>query len=268
MSSLYSDNSLPRGIWALPFVVIFLSAPLWLHWWEPELFLAINHACAHLPMAVWTGLSVLGNGWGVLAITSPLLVRKPRLLWAWLCAAPFAIVFARLGKGLIVSPRPAAEIDNTLMYIAGEKLELVSMPSGHTLTAFAVATSLYFAIDARRRRAFLWLWLLAALVGLSRIAVGAHWAGDVAVGAGLGMLAGLMGHVLLQRLNAAYFDPKGWRLRCVAAALLMTIYTLLTEVLDFDENTVVQRMLAMLAATMLVVFIRQNMGHARVKKAQ
>jgi hypothetical protein len=65
---------------------------------------------------------------------------------------------------------------------------------------------------------------------------------------------------VLQRLNDAYFDPKGWRLRCIAAALVLTIYTLLTEVLDFDENTVVQRMLAMLAATMLVVFIRQNMG--------
>ena len=265
MSTLWtSDLGQHRWVWALPFAVIFLSAPLWLHWWEPQLFLAINYACAHLPMAVWTGVSVLGNGWGVFAITSPLLVRQPRLMWAWLCAAPFAIVFARLGKGWIVSPRPAAEIDNTLMHIAGEKLELVSMPSGHTLTAFAVATSLYFAIDARRRHAFLWLWLLAALVGLSRIAVGAHWAGDVAVGAGLGMLAGLMGHVLLQRLNAAYFDPTGWRLRCVAAALVLTIYTLLTEVLDFEENTVVQRMLAMLAATMLVVFIRQNMG-ARVR---
>jgi membrane-associated phospholipid phosphatase len=173
------------------------------------------------------------------------------------------MVFARLGKGLIVSPRPAAEIDNTLMHMAGEKLELVSMPSGHTLTAFAVATSLYFAIDAPRRRSFLWLWLIAALVGLSRIAVGAHWAGDVAVGAGLGILAGLMGHVLLQRVDSSYLDPKGWRLRCVAAALVFTVYTLVTDVLDFEENTVVQRMLAMLAATMLVVFIRQNLNARR-----
>ena len=247
-----------RWLWALPFLVIFFSAPLWLHWGEPALFLAINHACAFLPMPFWTGLSVFGNGWGVLAITSPLLVRQPRLMWAWLCAAPFAMVFSRLGKGLIVSPRPAAEIDNTLLFMAGEKLELVSMPSGHTLTAFAVATSLYFAIDATRRRSFRWLWLMAALVGLSRIAVGAHWAGDVAVGAGLGILAGLMGHVFLQRVDDTFLDPRGWRLRCVAAVLVFTVYTLLTEVLDFEENTVVQRMLAMLAATMLVVFIRQN----------
>lgn len=250
-------------MWAVPFLVIFISVPLWLHWWEPALFLAINHACAVVPMAVWTGISAFGNGWAVLAITSPLLVRQPRLMWAWLCAAPFAMVFARLGKGLIVSPRPAAEIDNTLMHMAGEKLELVSMPSGHTLTAFAVATSLYFAIDAPRRRSFLWLWLIAALVGLSRIAVGAHWAGDVAVGAGLGILAGLMGHVLLQRVDSSYLDPKGWRLRCVAAALVFTVYTLVTDVLDFEENTVVQRMLAMLAATMLVVFIRQNLNARR-----
>jgi hypothetical protein len=72
-----------------------------------------------------------------------------------------------------------------------------------------------------------------------------------------------MGHVLLQRVDSSYLYPKGWRLRCVAAALVFTVYTLLTEVLDFEENTVVQRMLAMLTATMLVVFIRQNLNARR-----
>ena len=37
----------------------------------------------------------------MLGLTAPLLVLAPRYLWAWLCAAPFAMVLARLGKGLI-----------------------------------------------------------------------------------------------------------------------------------------------------------------------
>ena len=34
---------------ALPLLVLLIAAPLWLHWWEPRLFLAINQACASVP---------------------------------------------------------------------------------------------------------------------------------------------------------------------------------------------------------------------------
>lgn len=237
-----------------PLALLGVCAPLWLHWGEPGLFLAINQACMVLPAPVWTGLSLLGNAWGVLAVTSPLLLLAPRLQWAWLCAVPFGVLFARLGKGLLDSVRPAAVVDNQLFRIVGEKLELASMPSGHTLTAFAVASSLYFALDAPRRHRFVWLWLLAAAAGLSRIAVGAHWPGDVAVGACLGVIAGLLGHVLWRRLGAAYWNPQGWRLRLLALLLAATVYTLLDAPLDFDENLLLQRFLAALVSVVLLVF--------------
>jgi len=246
--------------WAIPVALLALGAPLWLHWGEPRVFLAINQACLLLPAPVWTGLSLLGNAWGVLAVTSPLLVLAPRLLWAWLCAVPFAVLFARLGKGLLESPRPAAVIDNALFRLVGEKLEVASMPSGHTLTAFAVASSLYFALDAQRRDRFVWLWLLAAGVGLSRIAVGAHWPGDVAVGACLGVLAGGLGHVLWRRMGSAVLVPHGWRLRSVAALQVATVYVLLDEPLDFAENTPLQQVLAVLVVGVLLVFARRQRG--------
>ena len=248
--------------WAIPIALLALSAPLWLHWGEPGLFLAINQACLLLPAPVWTGLSLLGNAWGVLAVTSPLLVLAPRLLWAWLCAVPFGVLFARLGKGLLDSPRPAAVIDNTLFRLVGEKLEVASMPSGHTLTAFAVASSLYFALDAQRRGRFVWLWLLAAAVGLSRIAVGAHWPGDVAVGACLGVLAGMFGNLLWRRLGSAFLVPHGWRLRSVAVLLMGTVYVLLDEPLDFAENTMLQRVFAALVVAVLLRYLQ--VSRARV----
>jgi membrane-associated phospholipid phosphatase len=240
--------------WAIPIALLALSAPLWLHWGEPGVFLAINQACLLLPAPVWTGLSLLGNAWGVLAVTSPLLVLAPRLLWAWLCAVPFGVLFARLGKGLLDSPRPAAVIDNGLFRLVGEKLEVASMPSGHTLTAFAVASSLYFALDAQRRGRFVWLWLLAAAVGLSRIAVGAHWPGDVAVGACLGVVAGMLGNLLWRRLGAVYWRARGWRLRSVVLVLLGTAYMLLDEPLDFAENALLQQVLAVVVVGAIAVF--------------
>jgi len=257
------DSRLARGWWALPPLVLLLGAPLWLHWWEPAMFIAINAACAGVAAPLWTGLSMLGNGWGVLGVTAPLLVLAPRYLWAWLCAAPFAIVFARAGKEWIVSERPAAVIDNDTIRIVGEALYTVSMPSGHTLTAFAVASSLFFAVPAGRRRRFAWLWLLALGAGVSRIAVGAHWPGDVVVGAALGILAGLLGNLLLRRVSLRRLEPDSWSLRAVAVLVALAVYHLVGEQLDFSENAPLQTALAMLAVASLVMFAASNLQAMR-----
>ncbi len=245
-------------IWAMPLLLAGLGAPLWLQVWEPQMFLAINSACAVVAAPVWTGLSLLGNAWALLGLTAPLLVFAPRLMWAWLCAAPFAAVFARLGKGLLESPRPAALIDNTHMRIVGETLHNVSMPSGHTLTAFACASALYLALPVQKRWRFAWLWLLAAGAGLSRIAVGAHWPGDVAVGAALGLLAGLLGVRLLARMGPRNFLPTFWSLRLVALLVAVAVAVLLTEPLDFDENVPLQILLAVVALLALGRFMQLN----------
>lgn len=248
----------PRGVWAVPLLVFLASAPLWLHWWEPAMFLAINQACAPVAAPVWTGLSLFGNAWGILGVTAPLLAVSPRLMWAWLCAAPFAIAFARTGKYFIESPRPVAVIDPSHVRVVGELLHNVSMPSGHTLTAFAVASGLYFALPRATRWRSAWLLVLAAGTGLSRIAVGAHWPGDVAVGAALGVLAGLLGNGLLLRVPPHWHALRHWSLRVVAVLVGLAVYTLLTEPLDFDENLPLQRWVALLAVLSLAVFAKRS----------
>jgi membrane-associated phospholipid phosphatase len=245
--------------WLLPLVLFVASAPLWLHRFEPATFVYLNSLCALVVAPVWTGLSLLGNAWGILGVTAPLLVLAPRLMWAWLCAAPFAILFSRVGKGLIVSPRPAAEVDNAQMRIVGETLHNVSMPSGHTLTAFAVASAIYFALPEKGRTRHLWLFVLAAGAGLSRIAVGAHWPGDVAVGASLGLLAGMLGTRLLARMGTQHLRPTAWSLRLVALLLVATAYTLLTEAQDFAENQPVQVLLAGVVLVSLVFYGKKNL---------
>ena len=240
--------------WWWPLVIFVLGAPLWLQVWEPGMFLAINQWCAPVAAEFWTGLSLLGNGWGLLAVTSPLLVLAPRLMVAWLCAAPFAVLFARTGKFFIESPRPAAVVDNAQMRVVGELLHNVSMPSGHTLTAFSVASGIYFALTVAQRRRHWWLLALAAGTGLSRIAVGAHWPGDVAVGASLGLLAGLLGHQVWARLSDTQFALSSWTLRLAAVLVALSVYHLLTEELDFAENQPAQIVLSVVAALSLLVY--------------
>ena len=250
----------PRWAWVLPLLLLVCSAPLWLHWYEPTMFLQMNQWCAKVAAPVWTGLSMLGNAWAILGLTAPFIIYAPRVVWAWLCAAPFAIVFARGGKALLESPRPAAEIDNSQMRIVGEVLHNVSMPSGHTLTAFAVASGIYFSLPPARRLRHSWLFLLAAGAGLSRIAVGAHWPGDVAVGAALGLWCGMWGQSLLARMGPAHDQPGAWSLRGVAVLMLLALYHLLAEELDFAENHGFQGVLALVTAVSLGLFGWRSFG--------
>ena len=248
----------PLWLWCAPAVLAILAAPLWLHWWEPAMFLAINSACAAVATPVWTALSLLGNGWIVLAVTSPLLALAPRLMWAWICAVPFATVFTRLGKELIVSARPAAEIDNALMRIVGETLHTVSMPSGHTTTAWAVACAILLALSAGQQRRHWWLLVLAAGVGLSRIAVGAHWPGDVAVGASLGLLSGLLAQWLLGRIPVRHLQVHSTATRVLALLVGIAAWVLVTDPQDFPETASLQLVLAVFTAFWLASFAMRS----------
>jgi phosphatidylglycerophosphatase B len=73
-----------------------------------------------------------------------------------------------------------------------------SFPSGHSFNAFLLGSILAFGIYDRApkklRRLYFIPLLWASLVALSRVAVGAHSAMDVSVGAGLGII---LSHTLL-----------------------------------------------------------------------
>ncbi|MCF8369228.1 MAG: phosphatase PAP2 family protein [Bacteroidales bacterium] len=72
----------------------------------------------------------------------------------------------------------------------------LSFPSGHTTTAFSVASVLAYGYKDKT-----WVgisaYTMAGLVGLSRIHDGKHWASDVVAGAALGTFVG----VTLSKLN-------------------------------------------------------------------
>jgi len=69
-----------------------------------------------------------------------------------------------------------------------------SFPSGHTITAFAVATALGTFYPAMRPGLF----FCAASVGASRVVLGMHFLTDVLAGAALGGLLGALSAALFQ----------------------------------------------------------------------
>jgi hypothetical protein len=82
-------------------------------------------------------------------------------------------------------------IDKDLINIIGPALYAHSFPSGHTVTIFTFAGLLIY----RYRSVFfrIAIIILAILVGISRIAVGAHWPTDVIAGAAIGILCSMAG---------------------------------------------------------------------------
>lgn len=247
-----------RHAW-LPLVVAVLTAPLWLGLFEPDLFYFFNRHLAVLPDIVWSLLSLLGTGWAVYALTAPALLHAPRILLSWLCAAPLAGLLTRLGKMWAFSPRPLEVLAPQTIHVIGEPLFIAAMPSGHTITAFAAATAIYFTLAPQRRRRFLWLFLVALGVGLSRLAVGAHWPADVAVGAALGILSGLVGAWLGSKIPPRYLQAQSWLMRGVALFGLYCGYVLVTDKMGFAQNLPVQYGLAAFLTMYLAAFAKRSL---------
>lgn len=88
--------------------------------------------------------------------------------------------------------------------------DYTSFPSGHTTTAFAIASVLAHGYKDK-----LWVGLtsysVATLVGLSRIYDGKHWASDVMVGAALGTFVGtVLSKVNFRENSNLSINPKAF----------------------------------------------------------
>lgn len=276
-----SANAVPSRLrpvhWAVPAVVLLLTAPVWLRAQDADFFYAVNRHLAVVPDAVWAFLSLLGTGWAVYALTATSLWLAPRVLVSWLCAAPVAGVVTRIGKMLADNPRPLEVLGTEGVNLIGEPLFIAAMPSGHTITGFAAATALYFALTRasthaqgapsvhvplpwgtwRMPKALLATLLIgvAAGVGLSRVAVGAHWPADVCVGAALGILSGLTGVALCQRIADRHLTLHSWVLRGVALFGVYCLYVLATDPMGFDINHSAQMVLSGILTLSLLRFL-------------
>ena len=143
-------------------------------------------AQVEVPLAV---LAALGLAAAVRSRPAAANRTRPAPIRLLVRGALVLILSALLAQGLkAVTRRPRPKIDETpsgaVVHVRAGSTN--SMPSGHTVAAFALAAALAGGIGRWRFALYGW----AGLVGLSRLVVGAHWASDVAVGALLGLALG------------------------------------------------------------------------------
>jgi membrane-associated phospholipid phosphatase len=114
-----------------------------------------------------------------LAMGRPQITRAGGRLAASLALAGLTV---NVGKFAFGRPRPEQSLDaDGYAPFSGQ----VSLPSGHTAMAFALATSL--ADDIHRPWATVGLYGMATAVGWSRVNDNRHWLSDVAAGALVGV---------------------------------------------------------------------------------
>ncbi len=155
-------------------------------------FVPIQHALAaqwlDLPMVALTDAC---QGWTLAALA---------ILWSvaverrWGRALPLAaallVVLATDGAAVLALkhafhlPRPLAVLGPREVRVLAEPLRRLSFPSGHSSAAAALAA---YGLRARGARKAWPLAVLAALGGVSRVYVGAHWAVDVFAGWAVGV---------------------------------------------------------------------------------
>ena len=136
-------------------------------------------------------------GDGIFAIVLSLLYliwfRVNRTGWMLLYSFLLSGLVAQIFKNLCPSPRPRLffEHSHILFFIDGVTLSnSSSFPSGHTTTAFAIATVLVLALKNAKWQ--LVILIIALGVGYSRIYLGQHFLGDVLAGIFIGTVSGLV----------------------------------------------------------------------------
>ena len=249
-------KAIPALAWFIPLAPLALAFAIYFGELQNSSFLFLNQLARSVPDTLWAWLTFLGNGWGVFAIAFPLLLLAPRAFSAAVFAGAISALTSPLLKNYFDLPRPAGVLIDGSFYRLGEPLLHNAFPSGHTLTAFAIATALYFSCDQKKRVPMLLLFVIAALVGLSRSAIGAHWLTDVLGGAGFGMWCGMLGALLSYRIPEKYLSLQGAWLRILAIGGVAAIYAHLTQIMDHELNQPLQYASVLILLITLVLFIK------------
>jgi len=213
---------------------------------QSAIFLAFNAATVDNPQ-LWAGLTFLGDTAVTLCVMAPLLLVRPSMWVGVLAAIPAGGLTSLTLKWLFDAPRPADVLALTDFHVVGSVLRGHSFPSGHTITAFAVAGVVWACVWFSHRKksatssdvavqeshsnlnGLRWVllalvFMLAVAVGVSRMAVGAHWPFDVLAGACVGWLAGLNGAYITHRWQSAWQTPKSvWLLHVLCCALSLDL---------------------------------------------
>lgn len=213
---------------------------------QTPLFLQLNHALSTWP-GFWENVTELGDAIVLFPLLSLLIIYKPEAWAALFGAIPLSATLSILGKNMALVPRPAAVLSTDQMQVIGPLLTSNnSLPSGHTITAFAVAVAVIgpWALRNNGCRNYIGLiivsFAIAALVAISRVAVGAHWPVDTLIGAALGITGGASGIYLSSKYSRWWIWMKNSRFhRALGLLVLLLACALTAHIISHEKRQLI-----------------------------
>lgn len=185
---------------------------LLLQYTKPESFIALNET--HTPGLdiFFTYYNYLGDGIFSIVLCVLLFFLKQKKLAIYLLVAYLSSgLISQVFKNLIYSPRPRIYFETHHIFFqldrfATSGIGLNSFPSGHTTSAFAMATVL--ALFCSNKYWSLLFLAGAILAGYTRIYLAEHFPVDVLAGALIGIVFGTLTVMVLDRYTKKYSPLK------------------------------------------------------------
>lgn len=148
-------------------------------------------------LAFITSLGNAGIIWIVLAIVL-LILPKTRKTGIIVAAALLMdlILCNLILKNLVARVRPY-DVNTAIAILIKKPLDF-SFPSGHTAASFAAMTALFLA---KMKKAWIAALILAVLIAFSRLYFYVHYPTDVLGGAVVGILSGIIGYAIVEKLD-------------------------------------------------------------------
>ena len=187
-------------IYCIGLLTILFSASIFLVFSGKEAaFISLNSYHPFLLNVFFINYTFIGDGIFALGLVAAMLFyfKRKKMTAALFSSFLISGIASQFLKNMVNSPRPKLyfEAGTYLNFIDGVTLTGNSgFPSGHTATAFAIATVL--ALMIKNKSWQLVILPAAALVGYSRIYLAQHFLLDVIAGALLGSVSGVLAFYL------------------------------------------------------------------------
>ena len=205
---------------------------------QKDLFFYLNNKLSQFPNLQFN-LTQLGDAMLFYPLLAIFIIYAPKLWEALLTSSFFSLIVSALLKKIFAVPRPAAMFDHDSFTIIGKTLSgKTSLPSGHSICAFIVITTLLFAFMPKKiGYKIIWSFFIISaglIIVFSRVGVGAHYPLDVIIGSTIGFIISIIGIAISNRFKLFNWINDKNKLPIFMLALVISGGVIIKKIIDIN----------------------------------
>lgn len=205
--------------------LLLILVLIWLSGINKPLFSVLNSTFTILPAGFWEFTTTLSDPWAAPLLTFVIFFRQASFVRALVIASVIAVIANYSLKYGFDIPRPNNVLPEGDFVLIGPDIQSPAFPSGHTITIFAMMGLVSFWNGVKLTSGL--LFGFAALIALSRIALGIHWPADIVFGALIGWLTAWLAVFINSRCTAEI--PSKIRMAMYGVVLLCAIWSVINK---------------------------------------